>query len=87
MDIHSMRLDDKILVAGLLQKLAEARQVAFQTVKELPELRHVFDDAEALYANTARAVGARYQPVFDHDGHVASRIAAGDAVYTDVWGR
>jgi hypothetical protein len=84
MNIHELGINERMRVVELLDALRKARQTAFVVAKELPDLTHVFDEAEALYAKVSEEVGAKYQPVYDEGLHIADRIAHGDAAHTFV---
>lgn len=84
MDVYTLGINERMRVVEVLDAFKVARQTAFAAAREMPELRHVFDEAEALYAKFAEEVGAKYQPVYDEERHVAERIAKGDATHTFV---
>lgn len=84
MDVYTLGINERMRVVELLDALKKARQTAYVVAKEMPGLRHVFDEAEALYVKVSEEVGARYQPVYDEEQHIADRIANGDAAHTFV---
>lgn len=84
MDVYTLGINERMRVVEVLDALKVARQTAFVAAREMPDLRHVFEEAEALYAKFAEEVGAKYQPVYDEERHVAERIAKGDAAHTFV---
>lgn len=84
MDVYTLGINERMRVVEVIDALKVARQTAFAAAKEMPELRNVFEEAEALYAKFAEEVGVKYQPVYDEERHVAERIAKGDAAHTFV---
>jgi hypothetical protein len=85
-DVYALELDQRLKVAQLLDALQKARQTAYAIARDLPDLKYISDEAEALYAKTVEGVGARYQPVYDEQKYIADKIAAGDQLYTEVHG-
>ena len=85
MDVHTLGINERMRVVELLDSIKRARQTVYVVAKEMPDLRHVFDEAEALYVRVSEEVGAKYQPVYDEEQHIADRIAHGDAAHTFVY--
>jgi hypothetical protein len=84
MNYAELDIDRKMLVAGTLESLMRARQAAYQAAREIPEMRPVFEAAEAIYADLAARVGARYAPVFDEAEYIERKIERGDRDHTFV---
>ncbi|MCZ7860916.1 hypothetical protein O9X98_05820 [Agrobacterium salinitolerans] len=84
MNVYTLGINERMRVVEVLDALKVARQTAFAAAREMPSLRHVFDEAEALYVKVSEEVGAKYQPVYDEEQHIADRIAHGDAAHTFV---
>lgn len=85
MDVYTLGIAERMRVAELLDALKKARQTAYVVAKDMPDLSHVFDEAETLYVKVSEEVGAKYQPVYDEEKHIAERIAHGDAAHTFVY--
>lgn len=86
MDYSELKLDDKLVVARLLETLKTARQVAYEAAKDMPALEDVFVECEARYRAFAARIGAKAAPVFDRDAHIANRIEKGDRDYVEAFG-
>lgn len=84
MNMKDLPIEERMLAAALLESLRVARQIAYQAVPAIPDVRDYFERLEVLYSAFAEDLGTSPRPVFDKDEYIRKRIAAGDALYAET---
>lgn len=86
-DFDALGLDEKIAVAVTKSCLGESRGAAYLHQKVYAPLWAFFLSADHAYRTFCHRFGLRVEPIFDETHYRRERLACGDALFTEVYGR